>query len=560
MFRWYRDASTCYAYLADVEEPRKFTHSRWFTRGWTLQELIAPKNVWFYSSDWHGLGSKLDLQHELHRITGIEVDVLTTGTFAFISMARRMSWASERQTTRIEDKAYSLMGIFDVNMPLLYGEGQKSFIRLQEAIMKISNDQSLFAWGMPMNVRTMQEFTDDFSLSDATPMHGIFADSPSDFTFSDRIYVVEDPQSTLPPIVSNNGVRIELQVKKGSNSHVRFAILYCTMKEKYKHYLGFPILSWGGRWYARCGELVLIGVADLVDTKSDVPYRKPTVLLIKAPVSQPPSPKSSNAIELVHISNQYEGHYILKDVECATHASYSWSDQTLTLSGNPDALHAAFHYAPAIVDPVQVFDSQHYDRLRRGEETTLNASRRTDSFVTAAENKKEKLSITYPPFALLVGGSSIPWVQRFILLSDEDPDEDFARLAKADGELVASCTTRQCLSSLLQRNVVHDSAIERHPHGGQGLIMHAHLSYKVWEVYEEVVHNARGRGAPVVRKRAGRRLTNVEHKIWVDAQVRVVSCNLVGKSLVLFVEVLDSVTKEPKAFQNLKWWSFNAQS
>jgi hypothetical protein len=116
MFRWYREATLCYAYLADVTEVSQIENSRWFTRGWTLQELVAPATVWFYTLDWKYLGSKLDLQSEIRYITGIDTEVLTTGELEMVSIARRMSWAAKRQTTRIEDQAYSLMGIFDVSM------------------------------------------------------------------------------------------------------------------------------------------------------------------------------------------------------------------------------------------------------------------------------------------------------------------------------------------------------------------------------------------------------------------------------------------------------------
>ncbi|ORY08191.1 hypothetical protein BCR34DRAFT_675109 [Clohesyomyces aquaticus] len=153
MFHWYRASARCYAYLSDVDalpgsdDLPDITHSRWFTRGWTLQELLAPASVQFYSSDWTFLGSKLRLCHELSHITNIDVNVLTTGTFDHISIATRLSWARSRKTTRIEDRAYCLMGIVGVDMPLLYGESERSFIRLQKEILKTSEDYSIFAWG-----------------------------------------------------------------------------------------------------------------------------------------------------------------------------------------------------------------------------------------------------------------------------------------------------------------------------------------------------------------------------------------------------------------------------
>ncbi|KAK5625917.1 hypothetical protein RRF57_001633 [Xylaria bambusicola] len=163
MFRWYKKASICYAYMEDVKHgyhDRKgglfsllCQDSRWFTRGWTLQELIAPEDVMFYGGDWGYLGSKAhdeDVRISLAQITGIDVRVLE-GVIqpSEISIASRMKWASQRETTRIEDAAYCLMGLFDVNMPLIYGEGTKAFIRLQEEILKSSSDHSIFAWMAP---------------------------------------------------------------------------------------------------------------------------------------------------------------------------------------------------------------------------------------------------------------------------------------------------------------------------------------------------------------------------------------------------------------------------
>ncbi|KUJ14849.1 HET-domain-containing protein, partial [Mollisia scopiformis] len=155
MFRWYQNAVCCYVYLSDyfqstgsdeVGNASGFANCRWFTRGWTLQELLAPKTVLFYSRTWIYLGSKDTLCKTLSEITGIERETLEGEALNRTSIARRMYWAAGRVTTRTEDLAYCLLGIFDVNMPLLYGEGEKAFFRLQEEIIKSSSDQSLFAW------------------------------------------------------------------------------------------------------------------------------------------------------------------------------------------------------------------------------------------------------------------------------------------------------------------------------------------------------------------------------------------------------------------------------
>ena len=119
------------------------------TRGWTLQELLAPKKVVFFSSDWRPLGTREQWENSISAITNIHPIVLQGDLeqIARCSMAQRMSWASNRITTRKEDMAYCLLGIFEVNLPLLYDEGgERAFMRLQEEIIKESDDQSIFSW------------------------------------------------------------------------------------------------------------------------------------------------------------------------------------------------------------------------------------------------------------------------------------------------------------------------------------------------------------------------------------------------------------------------------
>lgn len=147
MFDWYRNAAICLAYLSDVESNAGIGESRWFTRGWTLQELVAPKTVYFYSSDWKCIGDKEALAKAISGVTRIPQDVLLDVECMWsTSIAHRMSWAAERHTTRVEDIAYCMIGIFGVNIPLLYGEGERAFLRLQEEIIKVSDDQSIFVW------------------------------------------------------------------------------------------------------------------------------------------------------------------------------------------------------------------------------------------------------------------------------------------------------------------------------------------------------------------------------------------------------------------------------
>ena len=183
MFRWYSEAHICYVYLADVKlengeswdlEARSFKRSRWWSRGWTLQEILAPFHVTFFDDTWQEIGTKFSMQQEVAQVTRIPQEVLNNPrSIQSASIHQRMSWASSRVTTRIEDIAYCLMGIFDVNMPLLYGESLKAFQRLQTHILAQSNDHSILAWG----TRYVNERE---AIWDQVPT-SILAASPADF-------------------------------------------------------------------------------------------------------------------------------------------------------------------------------------------------------------------------------------------------------------------------------------------------------------------------------------------------------------------------------------------
>jgi hypothetical protein len=141
MFEWYQKAAKCYVYLSDVsigsfgEAEQSFQKSRWFTRGWTLQELVAPDTVEFFSSEGEQLGDKNSLVYEIHNITAIPIQALQGTPLSNFSIDCRMSWAGKRETKREEDAAYCLLGIFNIHMPLIYGEGRdKAFRRLKKEI------------------------------------------------------------------------------------------------------------------------------------------------------------------------------------------------------------------------------------------------------------------------------------------------------------------------------------------------------------------------------------------------------------------------------------------
>ncbi|KIW91878.1 uncharacterized protein Z519_07848 [Cladophialophora bantiana CBS 173.52] len=228
MYRWYQDAEVCFAYLTDIEiHQHDIKNSVWFTRGWTLQELIAPKHVSFYDRNWVFLGTKDNLAEDLSNITGIDRDVLIgQRRHSSCSIAQRMSWASKRQTERIEDRAYSLLGIFDVSMPMLYGEGERSFTRLQEEIIRHSDDQSIFAWD-----RGLEGYFGGRS--------GLLATSPSNFVTCQNVVVPATNGLTVTSgfSLTNVGISISLMTLPWT-METYLCILHCSLKNCPQYRLG----------------------------------------------------------------------------------------------------------------------------------------------------------------------------------------------------------------------------------------------------------------------------------------------------------------------------------
>lgn len=213
MFRWYKQAQVCYAYLSDVggllDDEYEFNsqpnsdskeampilgmdaeiyYSKWFQRGWTLQELLAPKHLVFFNKNWSFLGTKGDLETTISFTTGI----MDLKNFMDASVAQKMSWASNRETTRIEDRAYSLFGLFGVNLPPLYGEGQNAFLRLQLEILRTSDDESIFAW-----------------LDSEDVSGGLLARSPSAFKECGGIKRKDFEIDRPAYLMTNKGLRLE---------------------------------------------------------------------------------------------------------------------------------------------------------------------------------------------------------------------------------------------------------------------------------------------------------------------------------------------------------------
>ncbi|KAI1417377.1 HET-domain-containing protein [Hypoxylon sp. FL1857] len=233
MYQWYKDSALCYAYLSDVDEI-EFPYtpstededdgqiSRWFTRAWTLQELIAPSRINFYDRGWGNIGR---CEGTTARIVSIvtripEPLILGKTPLSQYSAAQKMSWAAYRRSTRPEDVAYSLLGLFDINMPLLYGEGErKAFIRLQEEILRETDDHSLLCWTVPSASHR------------AWTIQSVFATSPDDFATSGNIkgHLFD---SGVPSAVTNRGLQIRLNLTSrlyGERSHLYHKNVACSI-------------------------------------------------------------------------------------------------------------------------------------------------------------------------------------------------------------------------------------------------------------------------------------------------------------------------------------------
>ena len=268
MFRWYRKSVHCYAHLTDVHSTdinaEEFAQSRYFTRGWTLQELLGPVSVVFYNSGWEYISTKVKGVSRVSQICGIPKDqligdyvsspihnhlrpklILGKETWAdelYVSVAQKMTWAARRRTTRIEDMAYSLLGLFDINMPLLYGEGEHAFYRLQEAIVTkyLPNDLTIMAWQSehlrgPEQQRRPEHFhrPKTFELREISywaldlESSGLLAKTPNQFVHYDipRLFwpLPDDLPREFPltPMLINEMVRIELPVLSGIELRAR---------------------------------------------------------------------------------------------------------------------------------------------------------------------------------------------------------------------------------------------------------------------------------------------------------------------------------------------------
>ncbi|KAL8709015.1 MAG: hypothetical protein Q9220_006224 [cf. Caloplaca sp. 1 TL-2023] len=277
MYGYYQKSAKCYTYLSDVlTEKRKsseailtpsrswkkqFWESTWFRRGWILQELLAPSSMEFYDYDWTFLGTRTGLLDTISSITRIPKRALDGHGLENYSIAQRMSWAASRETTRVEDRAYSLLGIFDVNMPMLYGEGPKAFIRLQEEIIKKSEDQSIFAW----------------KVNEGYDTHSLLAPSPDAFADSYNIVPIPGSRATTPFSLTQLGLRIQLDLNRDENDH-HAALLNC-MDRKSKTRIGVHLVSLGKNRFTRTQLDQLIMAQPRRPPKGFVPLGRKTIYI-----------------------------------------------------------------------------------------------------------------------------------------------------------------------------------------------------------------------------------------------------------------------------------------
>lgn len=215
MFRWYKRAAICYVFLSDLarfswpydvgELQASIKHCRWFSRSWTLQELIAPSHIKFYDQDWNFCFTKQMASEALARITGIDQDILNHKIdLTAVSVAQKMSWAATRQSTRIEDLAYSLLGIFGINMPMLYGEEERAFLRLQAEIISSCPDSTVLAWTLPPE-------TPEYILDAPEDSYsGVMASSPLPFEFCAEVKRLSN-QPLFDFSMSNRGIQLRAQ-------------------------------------------------------------------------------------------------------------------------------------------------------------------------------------------------------------------------------------------------------------------------------------------------------------------------------------------------------------
>ncbi|KAK1755848.1 heterokaryon incompatibility protein-domain-containing protein [Echria macrotheca] len=254
MFRWYEEARVCYVYLAEFSTGDGFRNTSsvnlpptsWFRRGWTLQELLAPRELRFYDQSWNLLGDRRTVAKPVSTLTGIPLPFLAKyKQLKDASVAQRMSWASTRVTKREEDLAYCLIGIFGISMAMNYGERlTKAFDRLQRKIMEEIEDDSILAWGFGSNGISRASAETATGLS-----AGALAQSPSDFAGCGGI--VAFPRANFSERLLFSPGFIQATVPLTELDGATFGMLRCGLGRDKQKPIGIPLRHEQQNWYIR---------------------------------------------------------------------------------------------------------------------------------------------------------------------------------------------------------------------------------------------------------------------------------------------------------------------
>ncbi|GAW13470.1 hypothetical protein ANO14919_028560 [Xylariales sp. No.14919] len=350
-----------------------------------------------------------------------------------------MSWAAKRSTTRIEDQAYSLMGIFDVNMPLIYGEGTKAFLRLQQEILRVSDDQSLFAWGAPEVFLDMHNFI----MSRKPNTHGLFADSPANFLSSHEILTTSSQEDSPPPVIHGNGIRIQYPIRVRGRHE--FIILACTTRSTARAYIGIPVEKWGGSFYARCGPLVLIFPEHWTKARAKL------LVVKEPPIGLVPSVPA--AFQIVRVPNKMrtrkQDPILLDEVFCLPHARYHPVEHSIILSTKNRGPHTVLFFA----------------------------------FSTAFDVKRRSMDGLFPIrcFAIILGSSKYPWTIFIPILRDAHEDADFHRILQESTAMAKCCMTKSQLKEKLSQGDMTALVYETRPRLDQLL--------SVWRMAPSICRN-----------------------------------------------------------------------
>ncbi|KAI0391551.1 heterokaryon incompatibility protein-domain-containing protein [Xylariaceae sp. FL0594] len=410
LFRWYQNAKICYVYLADVSSVKDIASCRWLTRAWTLQELIAPKSLRFYSSDWTKA-------------------VLITGDFSHVSVANRIAWAANRVATRVEDRAYSLLGLFDVNLSLIYGERELAFLRLQQEIYKFHYDESLFAWG---SLETFPAI-DSFPMYRTPKLRGLLASSPQDFAMVHKMLPVElsaTGEMNGPVLIEARSLQIEYPVcKKGE---LEFLLLACTIRSQPTAYIGVLIQRWAHRdgFYARCGPLVAVSPDEWRKAKTKS-------MVIRQPAEDEVAPTPPLTVRILRVPDgqrtSEDDPFLLDEVYCPPPAELDSHEHSITLPPKSQGPFAALFF-------------------------TASASLR---------------------YTMMTADGRLP-VSRFALV--------LGHSGKPDSRLVRHCMTKGQLKDMLQREDMRQFWPEENSLEEVLGVWAAHGAKKMWKVWKRQVH------------------------------------------------------------------------